>query len=160
MASVSEADFLKAVENVVHKLEGISCLYNSQLEILRTLVMDSSHIFLTAPTSSGKTLPPVLLPCVLRELSDFGYAVPSFSRILFVTAMNSIQLSLITSVTKLGLRCAAITRDNVEEVLQSKVEVLFVGPEVLKMKNVAKSLLRVRETFSLKVIDEAHLGMF
>ena len=109
LASISEADFLKAVKNVVQELEGISCLYDSHLEILRTLVMENSHVFLTAPTSSGKTLPPVLLPSVLHELSDFGYAVPSFSRILFVTAMNSIQLSLITSVTKLGLRCAAVT---------------------------------------------------
>ena len=158
--TINEIDFLHAVDNVVKNLNGISNLYDSQLEVLRSLVMDTSNLFVTAPTSSGKTLPPVLLPSLLHELSDIGYDVPSFSRVLFVTAMNSIQLSLLTSMNNLGISCAALTKDNVDEVLESKVKVLLIGPEVLKMKNVTKSLLKVRSSFSLKVIDEAHLGMY
>ena len=155
---ITEGDFEAAVERTLNKLQGIEKLYTNQMNVLRTLVLEETDIFLTAPTSSGKTIPPVILPSVLHELSVMGYNVPSSSRVLFVTAMNSIQLSLLTSVSKLGVKCAALTSENVTTVLDSDAQVLFVGPEVLKKKEVAMKLLQARSTFSLKVIDEVHLG--
>ena len=159
LTSIAESDFLAAVCKVEEHLVGVDKLFTSQLDALRVLVMEDNNVFLTAPTSSGKTLIPVVYPLILSQLSDMGYNVPKFSRVLFVTAMNSIQLSLEASILKLGVTCASATRDNIDQILDAKVSIILVGPEVLKHANVSKSLLKHRDTFCIKVIDEAHLGM-
>ena len=51
-----------------------------------------------------------------------------------------------------------MTRDNIDQILDAKVSIILVGPEVLKHANVSKSLMKHRDTFCIKVIDEAHLG--
>ena len=155
---IAERDFLTAVREVEEQLVDIDKLFTSQLDVLRVLVMEDNNVFLTAPTSSGKTLIPVVYPLILSRLSDMGYNVPKFSRVLFVTAMNSIQLSLEASILKLGVACASVTRDNVDQILDAKVFIILIGPEVLKHANVSKTLLKHRDTFCIKVIDEAHLG--
>ena len=176
MDSVKQRDFEKAVESVLHGLSGISGLYDSQTEVLQSLVTENANLFVTSPTNSGKTLPPVIVPAVLLELNTMGYEFPASPRVLFQTALNSIQLSLMLNMKSLGIQCSAVTRDNVDQVLISETPVLFignyiaqsgkvladfspfVGPEVLKVPEVTKSLLKYRESFVLTVIDEAHLG--
>ena len=89
-----------------------------------------------------------------------GHEFPPVPRVLFITALNSIQISLVESMTSLGIGCAAVTRDNVDQILSSELSVLFVGPEVLKVPSVTKSLLKFRTTFVLKCLDEAHLSRY
>ena len=156
---VKEEDLLHAVRIVLAGLDGIDKLYDLQLQVIRMLVSDKSSLFLTAPTSSGKTLPPVMLPSVLKELHNIGYSdLPANGRVLFITAMNSIQLSLYTSMIKLGINCVVIKKENVDDILNVQIPVLFISPETLKHRDVTNYLFQVRQNFVLAVIDEAHLG--
>ena len=158
MTAVSDSDFDIAVDIVVESLANVTSMYASQIEVLRNLVKQQ-NIFLTLPTNAGKTLPPVILPSVIQELNKLGYhQFPSVPRVLFITALNSIQLSLVASMGSLGIQCASITGQNAEEVLESSVGVVFIGPETLRLPVVTKALLKRRESFVCKCIDEAHLG--
>ena len=68
---------------------------------------------------------------------------------------------MITNAKELGIRCAAITAGvNIDEVMKSEADVLFIGPEILKLPVMTKSLLRYRSKFICKVVDEAHLGRY
>ena len=154
---VSKEDLDEAVFRVVQKLSGIEFLYPTQLELLSILV-EGDNVFYTAPTNSGKTLPPVLFPYVLCELTQLGYSYPSNPKMIFLTALNSIKLSLLTSMKKLGIMCSEITVENVKRVLLSESRVLFVSPEVLNHPRVTEEFLKVRSDFVLKTIDECHLG--
>ena len=156
---VKEEDLLNAVKIVLAGLDGIDKLYDLQLQVIRMLVSDKSSLFLTAPTSSGKTLPPVMLPSVLKELHNIGYSDLLVNGcVLFITAMNSIQLSLYTSMIKLGINCVVIKKENVDDILNVQIPVLFISPETLKHRDVTNYLFQVRQNFVLAVIDEAHLG--
>ena len=148
---IRSEDLNKSVDNVVERLTGISELYPVQIELL-TALMKKENIIFTSCTNSGKTLPAVLYPYILEELGKLGYEVPS-GKTLCVTALNSIKLSMVTTVKSLGLNCEAITSDNYKE-----VKILFVSPEVLKISQVSACLLAHRHAFVLKVIDECHLG--
>ena len=147
----------EAVEIVVEKLTGISELYPVQMQLLESLVK-KNNVFFTSPTNSGKTLPACLYPYVLDELKKLGYEVAT-GKAIFVTALNSIKLSMVTSVKALGLQCEAVTIDNYVDVITSPaVKIVFVSPEVLKIPRVSTCLLTNRQTFILKIIDECHLG--
>ena len=155
---VLDADLKESIQRVVNSINGIQKLYEGQRNLLRHLV-NGENLFFTSPTNSGKTLPPVLLPSILNELGKLGYGhFPETPRVLFVTALNSIQSSLVSNMETLGIKCAALSYTNVNEVLISGVSILFVGPEVLKHPTVTASLLKYRSSFVCKVIDEAHLG--
>ena len=160
MNIVKDEDFDRAVNAVVDNLVGVDGLYPSQLEVLRALVVGEDNVFLTAPTNSGKTLAPVIVPGVLKELNKMNYNYPPVPRVLFITALNSLQLSLQSSMESLGLQCAAVTKENVDQILRSEVSILFIGPEILKIPFVTKSLLKLSSSFVLKVVDEVHLGGF
>ena len=123
-------------------------------------MVEEDNLFVTQPTNSGKTIPVVILPKVLKELTSMGYEFPAVPRVIFVTALNSIQISLVESMASLGIDCAAVTKDNIDQILSSQISVLFVGPETLKLPSVTKSLLKVRSSFVLKCIDEAHLSKY
>ena len=60
-------------------------------------------------------------------------------KVLFVTCLNSIQMSMVSTVKLLGLDCEAVTVDNYAEVIASKVKILFIGPEILKLPRVTRS---------------------
>ena len=79
------------------------------------------------------------------------------SKIIFLTALNSIQISLASSMQTLGIKSAIVTLSNVEKVMNSDATVIFVGPEVLKTPLVTQILLKWRKSFILKVVDEVHL---
>ena len=68
MPSVTDNDFTVAVDNVLARLPGIDQLYPSQEEVLRLLVK-GANIFVTSPTNSGKSIAPIILPAILRELT-------------------------------------------------------------------------------------------
>ena len=155
--SVSEEDLNIAVDNVLQRLVGITKLYPGQMELLSKLV-EGQNIFYTSATNTGKSIPPVLLPSVMCELNKIGYDFPTNPKVIFITALNSIQLSLVGSTKALGICCAAVTRDNAAVVLGSPISVLFIGPEVLKLRCVTQLLLKSREEFVLKTVDECHLG--
>ena len=157
MRLVSSEDLNLAVENVLKNIQGIDQLYPSQLELLKCMV-EKENIFFTSATNSGKTLPPVIFPNILTELNLLGYNFPPNPKVLFVTALNSIQLSLVSSMNSLGLKCSAVTSENVDEILNSTISVMFISPEVMKLSGVTRVLLNWRDEFVLKVIDEAHLG--
>ena len=157
MSSVSDDDFDTAVNNAVKTLKGIDALYPSQLKVLRHLV-NQDNLFVTSPTNSGKTIAPVILPSILTELNKMGYEFTPRPKVLFLTNLNSIQISLISSMASLGIKCAGVTTENITEVLNSEVSVIFVGPEVLKAGSVTQMLLKFRSSFVCKVVDEAHLG--
>ena len=154
---VSDESFMCAVQKVIQMLPGISELYPSQLELLRSLV-DQQNTFLTSPTNSGKTLPAVILPKVLEELNAMGFlSFSTNSKVLFLTALNSIQLSLLAGTRSLGIKCDSVTSKNVVQVLNSDASVVFIGPEMIQMPHVTRALITARKTFCLKVIDEVHL---
>ena len=155
--SVNEDVLNIAVANVLASLQGVNNLYDSQLSTLK-LLLEGKNVFLTSPTNSGKSLPPLILPSICLELTKLGFRYPASPRVLFITALNSIQHSLLSSSIQLNISCAAVTSDNVTEVLNSEASVLFVGPEVLKTIKVTKALLQQRDSFVCKVIDEVHLG--
>ena len=67
-----------------------------------------------------------------------------------MTALNSIKLSMVTSMKALGLECAALTGENFSEVLNSETRIVFISPEVLKMPRVSSCLLMHRTSFVLK----------
>ena len=154
---VSEQDFQKVKLEVVESLNGIDSLFLKQEEVLKSLV-EGDNIFLMSPTNSGKSLPPLILPLVCLKLREIGYNFQEKPRVLFVTALNSIQRSLVTSASALGISSVVITSENIAEVMDADVPVLFVGPEVLKKASVSEVLLNHRTEFICKVIDEAHLG--
>ena len=158
MKAVREEDFYLAVERVVGNLHGIDNLFPIQTDMLRCIV-GQENLFFTAPTNSGKSLPPCMYPDLLHELNKLGYDFPPSPKVLFITNLNSIQLSLITTMKKIGINCHALKNsENIEELLKSDTSVVFVGPEVLKLPSVTTALLKVRNSFVLKVIDESHLG--
>ena len=147
-----------AINAVLEGVNGISDLYPTQRDLLATLFEDD-NIFYTASTNSGKTLPTILYPEILKSLNtSHGYNFPANPKVLFVTALNSLQLSLANNVQALGLHCEVVTRDNIEAVLKSTKSVLFISPEVLKLPTVTQKLLLERSSFVLKVVDECHLG--
>ena len=159
MTDVTSADLNKAIQSVLSEVSGISELYPNQQEIL-SAIFANDHIFYTSSTNSGKTLSAVIYPLILRELSSAGYHFPSNPKLLFVTALNSLQLSLKNNVKALNISCEAVTSENVQSLLKSRTSVLFISPEVLKQSAVIQALLLHRSDFVLKVVDEAHLGNY
>ena len=88
--------------------------------ILTHLVRGDNVIY-TSPTNSGKTIPPVILPQVLKHLLALGYPFPAKPKVLFVTALNSIQTSLVSSMEELGINCCIIRKENAETLLRDAV---------------------------------------
>ena len=154
---VAAEDLSTAIRSVVDNLVGIDELYPSQRELIQALV-DNENVFYTGSTNSGKTLPTVMFPNVLKKLNSMGYSFPVAPKILFITALNSLQLSLVHNTKALGIKCEVLTSKNAPALLTSEVSVIFVSPEVLKLPLVTKQLLAQRKAFVLKVVDEAHLG--
>ena len=100
----------------------------------------------------------MIFPYICSELNYLGYKdFPLKSKVIFLTALKSIEMSLVSSMQTLGIDCASVTTKNIGEVLESQATVLFVGPETLKVPFLTKELLRYRSSFSLKVVDEVHL---
>ena len=149
-------DLTKAVTSVLEKIDGIEQLYPIQMDLLSSLVR-GDNVFLTSSTNSGKTLPAVLFPSVLDELIKLGYNLSS-GKTLFVTALNSIKISMLASMKALGIECEALTLENFADVLKTETKVLFISPEVLKVARVSSCLLIHRNSFVLKTVDEVHLG--
>ena len=136
-----------------------SDLYPTQWNLLEALLKNENIIF-TAATNSGKTIPAIIYPLVLQKLGKMGY--PSFQnpKVLFVTALNSLQLSLLNNINKIGIECEAATKSNIERLMTSRISVVLISPEVLKIQSVTQILLKNRSKFVLKVVDEAHLDMY
>ena len=156
MARVTSSDLNIAIHSVLQNLDGISDLYPGQYNLLVKL-LDNNNIFYTDSTNSGKTLPAVIFPEIVKELSKVGYKYPENPKLLFLTALNSLQLSLVNNVKDLGLKCEAVTTENIQRVLDSDTAALFISPEVLKQPTVTQILLKHRSSFVLKVVDECHL---
>ena len=133
-------------------------LYPSQYEVLEAL-LENDNIFYTNSTNSGKTLPVVIYPEILKFLNSLGYKYPENPKILFVTALNSLKLSLVNSTKAIGVACESVTAENITELLKSDNSVLYISPEVLKSAKITQILLEHRSLFVLKVVDECHLGI-
>lgn len=157
--TVRDEDLQRAVSQVVYQLKGIDDLYDHQYDLLRT-ILTNDHIFYTSSTNSGKTLPTVMYPQILKKLNSYGYSFPKNPKVLVLTPLNSLQLSHINSVSALGIDCAAISAKNVKDLLVSNISVLFVSPETLKITLVSNTLLQHRRQIVLKVVDEVHLCKF
>ena len=157
MTQIRSSDLNSAINTVLANLNGIDSLYPDQYQLLET-IFDHNSIFYTNSTNSGKTLPTIIYPEILKYLNNIGYNFPPNPKLLFVTVLNSLKLSLVNNVTALGIDCAAVTCDNVQGLLASDVCVLFISPETLKIPAVTKHLLTYRSSFVLKVVDECHLG--
>ena len=158
MPEVSPLHLDKAIQAVLENLVGITSLYPNQHELLAAL-FENENIFYTDSTNSGKTLPAVIFPEILKNLNGQGYYMfPSKPKLLFVTALNSLKLSLVNNTKAIGIDCAAVTTENVRNLLESDTSVLFISPEVLKVPAVTQTLLNQRSAFVLKVVDECHLG--
>ena len=159
MSEVTQEDLHQAVTAVVEKLVGVEELYPSQYEVLSAL-FENDNIFYTNSTNSGKTLPVIIYPGILKFLNSIGYQFPENPKLLFVTALNSLKLSLVNSTKTLGVSCESVTTDNITELLNSDTSVLYISPEVLKSPKMTQTLLQRRSLFVLKVVDECHLGNF
>ena len=157
MAKVTSLDLNFAIDAAIENLPGIDSLYPVQRDILSSL-LDHENIIFTSSTNSGKTLPTVIYPRVLRKLNGVGYTFPSNPKVLFITALNSIKLSLVNNVKAIGIDCEAATIENIKNLLQSDTSVIFISPEVFKKPAVTQTLLSYRSSIVLKVVDEAHLG--
>ena len=147
-----------AVTEVLRNSKGIKNLYQGQYELLQYLFGDE-NIFYTSSTNSGKTLPGVIFPEVMKKLNNMGYSFTQTPRVLFLTELNSIQMSLVVNMRMIGIVCDVISKNNVRNLLTSDISVLFVSPEVLKNSEVTQALLQYRSNFVLKIVDEAHLGI-
>ena len=158
MTEVSSIDLDIAIQAVLDNLTGISQLYPSQYEIISS-ILHNDNLFYTDSTNSGKTLPAVIYPEILKFLNNLGYNFPLNPNLLFITALNSLKLSLLNNVKALGIDCEAVTSENLESLLISSTSVLFISPETMKQPDVTKTLLLYRSAFVLKVVDEAHLGI-
>ena len=100
----------------------------------------------------------MIFPYICSELNYLGYKDFQLnSKVLFLTALKSIEMSLVSSMQTLGIDCALVTSRNIVEVIESQATVLFVGPETLKLPFVTHEFLKYRSSFSLKVVDEVHL---
>ena len=122
--------------------------------------MNQKNIFMTSPTNSGKTLPALIFPSILSELHGLGHTELKVNgKVLFLTALHSIQMSMISSARSMNIKCESVTESNVEELMSSDNSVLFIGPEVMKSSRVTKALMKWRNLFVLKVVDEVHLCM-
>ena len=66
-----ESDISIAIDEVVSRLTGIESLFDGQLTLLQHLIR-GENVFYTSPTDSGKTIPPVILPDVLKQLNTLG----------------------------------------------------------------------------------------
>ena len=157
MTSVNQEHLDKAIEDVLEGVHGIRDLYPNQKKLLATL-FESDNIFYTDSTNSGKTLPTVLFPEIIKKLNIAGYKFPENPKVLFMTALNSLQLSLVNNVKALGLDCEIVTGDNIDTLINLNTSVLFISPETLKLPAVTQTLLLKRKSFVLKVVDECHLG--
>ena len=157
MTEVNSSDLDSAVKDVLQSINGIDSLYPAQYELLHSL-LNNENLFYTNSTNSGKTLPVVIYPQILRSLNKLGYKFPSQPKVLFVTALNSLKLSLVNNVKSLGLDAEAVTSENLQDLLSSDTSTLFISPEVFKLPAVTKILLQHRSAFVLKCVDEAHLG--
>ena len=157
MSEVSSSDLQDAIQVVLKNLSDITDLYPNQYQLLSTL-FENENIFFTSSTNSGKTLPAVIFPAILKQLNSVGYKFPTNPKLLFLTALNSLKLSLVNNVKRLGIDCEAVTRENIQNLLESDTSVLFISPEILKLPPVTKLLLNYRSSFVLKVVDECHLG--
>ena len=92
-------------------------------------------------------MPTVIYPDILAELISLGYDL-KLGKVLFLTALNSIKMSMISSVRMLGLKCEAVTLDNFAAVIASEdVKILFISPEVMKVPYVSSCLLIHRQSF-------------
>ena len=156
--NVDHSDLEVAIKQVVANLHGVEELYPGQLALLNQLFQDD-NIFYTSSTNSGKTLPTVIFPDVIKKLNVMGYSFPLKPKVLFLTALNSIQLSLMVTLKNLGIICDSMNSENADTLLSSDISVLFISPETLKVHEVTKALLQFRSDFVLKVVDEAHLGI-
>ena len=157
MVEVPDADVETAIKKAVTKIRNIDSLYPVQVQLVKALV-NKENIFFTSATNSGKTLPVVMYPLVLDQLRKLGYQVSS-GKVLFVTALNSIKLSMVSNLRNFSIECEALTAENCSRVLTSPVlRVVFISPELLKNSTVSRALLLYRKSFILKCIDEAHLG--
>ena len=159
MAEVAATDLNAAIESVLERIDGIQELYPAQHDLLHCL-MRHENIFYTNSTNSGKTLPIIIYPDILKCLNSFGYNFPKDPKVLFVTALNSLKESLVNNAKTLGLHAEAVTSDNLESLLKSDTSILFISPEVLKLPAVTRILIQNRTLFVLKCVDEAHLGNF
>ena len=130
-------DLIHAVQNVLESIVGITELYPVQIELLSSLV-NGDNVFMTSATNSGKTLPAVLFSSVLDELNKMGYSLPS-GKVIFVTALNSIKLSMLAGMKTLGIVCEAITLENFSDVLESETKVIFIRENF----NIKKLYIRV-----------------
>ena len=157
MFRINDIDFISSINTVIGSLRGIEELYPHQIELLNCLV-NKKNVFMTSPTNSGKTLPALILPRIFNELNILGYEkIPANRKVLFVTALNSLQMSMLSSTRAMGISCESVTSKNIDEVIKSDVSILFIGPEVLHIPAVTNSLLKCRDKFILKVVDEVHL---
>ena len=159
MTIVDPIHLQQAINAVVSRLNGVDELYPCQCEVLGAL-LENDNIFYTNSTNSGKTLPVVIYPEILKFLNSLGYKYPVNPKLLFVTALNSLKLSLVNSTKALGVDCESVTSENIGELLKSDTLVLYISPEVLKVPAVTKILLQHRSLFVLKVVDECHLGNY
>ena len=159
MPKVTSHDLESAIDAALEDLTGIDSLYPGQHALLSSL-MEHENIIFTSSTNSGKTLPAVIYPRILKNLVQTGYSFPSNPKVLFLTALNSIKLSLVTNVKAMGINCEAVTIDNLKILLDSDTSVLFISPEVFKTPAVSRTLLTYRSSIVLKVVDEAHLGKY
>ena len=158
MIRVKSEHLDKAIEDVLETVHGVRDLYPNQKELVETL-FENDNIFYTDSTNSGKTLPTVLFPEIIKKLNIAGYNFPENPKVLFVTALNSLQLSLVNNVSTAGeLDCDIVTSDNIDILINSDTSVLFISPETLKLPAVTEALLLKRKSFVLKVVDECHLG--
>ena len=144
-----------ALSDVLLSLKGIDVLYDHQYEFLKT-ILANQNIFYTNSTNSGKTLPCIIYPELLKKLNAYGYNFPSRPKVLIVTPLNALQLSHINAVKGLGLKSGSLSTKNVLGMMTSDISILFVSPETLKLPQVAKALLTHRENIVLKVVDEVH----
>ena len=155
---IAPEDLERAVNSVINHMNDIDNLYPVQMTLFKAL-LGKDNIFFTSATNSGKTLPVLIFPYIVEKLSEMGYPTQG-GKVLFVTPLNSIKMSMISNARMMGISCEGLTSKNYAALLESSdIKVLFVSPEVLKISAVSTALLAHRKDFGLKCIDEVHLGM-
>lgn len=135
---------------------GHATFRDGQWEAINDLVNNRKRLIVVQRTGWGKSSVYFISAKIFRERGN--------GPTLIVSPLLALMRNQITSANRLGLNAATINSSNtddwdniISEVLNDKVDVLFISPERLANENfVTNVLMNIANRISMLVVDEVH----